>query len=153
MLHAVDYCNLSVFCILIVIYMASMYVRACVANAKNYGTIQSDCDVTNNRSASCSPVTPGNGMGSGHVGKMAAGDDSDPDDLMDDGDGDYDDDMDGVTTSGPGGMGGKPRRVRTAFTYEQLVALENKFRHTRYLSVCERLNLAIGLNLTETQVS
>ena len=47
---------------------------------------------------------------------------------------------------------GKPRRVRTAFTYEQLVALENKFRQTRYLSVCERLNLALALNLTETQV-
>lgn len=26
---------------------------------------------------------------------------------------------------------GKPRRVRTAFTYEQLVSLENKFRQTR----------------------
>ncbi|XP_064115252.1 NK1 transcription factor-related protein 2-like [Macrobrachium nipponense] len=48
--------------------------------------------------------------------------------------------------------GGKPRRARTAFTYEQLVALENKFKHTRYLSVCERLNLALALNLTETQV-
>jgi len=49
--------------------------------------------------------------------------------------------------------GGKPRRARTAFTYEQLVALENKFKQTRYLSVCERLNLALSLNLTETQVS
>ena len=48
--------------------------------------------------------------------------------------------------------GGKPRRARTAFTYEQLVALENKFKTTRYLSVCERLNLALSLNLTETQV-
>ncbi|XP_019646207.1 PREDICTED: NK1 transcription factor-related protein 2-like [Branchiostoma belcheri] len=47
---------------------------------------------------------------------------------------------------------GKPRRVRTAFTYEQLVALENKFKQTRYLSVCERLNLALSLSLTETQV-
>lgn len=47
---------------------------------------------------------------------------------------------------------GKPRRARTAFTYEQLVALENKFKTTRYLSVCERLNLAISLSLTETQV-
>ncbi|XP_069755567.1 NK1 transcription factor related 2-like,a [Narcine bancroftii] len=46
----------------------------------------------------------------------------------------------------------KPRRARTAFTYEQLVALENKFRLTRYLSVCERLNLALALSLTETQV-
>ncbi|XP_061765867.1 NK1 transcription factor related 2-like,a [Nerophis ophidion] len=48
--------------------------------------------------------------------------------------------------------GTKPRRARTAFTYEQLVALENKFRATRYLSVCERLNLALSLSLTETQV-
>ncbi|GLV32807.1 slouch [Carabus blaptoides fortunei] len=47
---------------------------------------------------------------------------------------------------------GKPRRARTAFTYEQLVALENKFKTTRYLSVCERLNLALSLSLTETQV-
>uniref|UniRef100_A0A3B4ENE5 Homeobox domain-containing protein n=1 Tax=Pygocentrus nattereri TaxID=42514 RepID=A0A3B4ENE5_PYGNA len=46
----------------------------------------------------------------------------------------------------------RPRRARTAFTYEQLVALENKFRSTRYLSVCERLNLALSLSLTETQV-
>lgn len=60
--------------------------------------------------------------------------------------------------SGEGGgdgssrVGGKPRRARTAFTYEQLVALENKFKTTRYLSVCERLNLALSLSLTETQV-
>ncbi|XP_053213044.1 NK1 transcription factor-related protein 1-like [Panonychus citri] len=47
---------------------------------------------------------------------------------------------------------GKPRRARTAFTYEQLVALENKFKSTRYLSVCERLNLAVNLHLSETQV-
>jgi len=46
----------------------------------------------------------------------------------------------------------KGRRQRTAFTYEQLVALENKFKQTRYLSVCERLNLALTLSLTETQI-
>ncbi len=46
----------------------------------------------------------------------------------------------------------KGRRQRTAFTYEQLVALENKFKQTRYLSVCERLNLALSLSLTETQI-
>ena len=46
----------------------------------------------------------------------------------------------------------KPRRARAAYTYEQLMALENKFKTTRYLSVCERLNLALSLNLTETQV-
>lgn len=54
--------------------------------------------------------------------------------------------------SGSDSKSGKPRRARTAFTYEQLVALENKFRTTRYLSVCERLNLALSLSLTETQV-
>lgn len=51
------------------------------------------------------------------------------------------------------GGGSKPRRARTAFTYEQLVSLENKFKTTRYLSVCERLNLALSLSLTETQVN
>ena len=51
-----------------------------------------------------------------------------------------------------GDRGGKARRARTAFTYEQLVSLDNKFKTTRYLSVCERLNLALTLNLTETQV-
>ena len=70
--------------------------------------------------------------------------DMDDDDLADGGDDDDD--------KGEGGKGGKPRRARTAFTYEQLVALENKFKQTRYLSVCERLNLALSLNLTETQV-
>lgn len=49
--------------------------------------------------------------------------------------------------------GGKSRRARTAFTYDQLVALEQKFKSTRYLSVCERLNLALSLRLSETQVS
>lgn len=54
----------------------------------------------------------------------------------------------GVSTS----ASRKARRARTAFTYEQLVTLENKFKSTRYLSVYERLNLALSLNLTETQV-
>ncbi|KAH9520407.1 hypothetical protein Btru_060686 [Bulinus truncatus] len=59
---------------------------------------------------------------------------------------------DSGNSSGDNNKQGKPRRARTAFTYEQLVALENKFKTTRYLSVCERLNLALSLNLTETQV-
>uniref|UniRef100_A0A6I8PEX5 Homeobox domain-containing protein n=1 Tax=Ornithorhynchus anatinus TaxID=9258 RepID=A0A6I8PEX5_ORNAN len=46
----------------------------------------------------------------------------------------------------------RPRRARTAFTYEQLVVLESKFSASRYLSVCERLSLALALSLTETQV-
>ncbi|XP_068227509.1 homeobox protein slou-like [Palaemon carinicauda] len=79
------------------------------------------------------------------------------DDGCDDAMGDADDDLvdkDGVASKKRKceAGGGKPRRARTAFTYEQLVALENKFKHTRYLSVCERLNLALALNLTETQV-
>ena len=77
------------------------------------------------------------------------------DDCDDDGR-DNDDDPDKSTekcsSSSESMKAGKPRRARTAFTYEQLVALENKFKTTRYLSVCERLNLALSLNLTETQV-
>ncbi|XP_041370796.1 homeobox protein slou-like [Gigantopelta aegis] len=73
------------------------------------------------------------------------------DDLLDE-DGDDLKDGDGKKDRTDGGKAGKPRRARTAFTYEQLVALENKFKTTRYLSVCERLNLALSLNLTETQV-
>ncbi|CAJ0583310.1 unnamed protein product, partial [Mesorhabditis spiculigera] len=46
----------------------------------------------------------------------------------------------------------KARRARTAFSYEQLMELEKKFKSTRYLSVRERIQLAISLNLTETQV-
>ena len=46
----------------------------------------------------------------------------------------------------------KARRVRTAFTYEQLIALEERFKANRYLSVCERINLAMALRLSETQV-
>lgn len=89
----------------------------------------------------------------------------DQDDMCDDGMSDLDDHAsetdskkggsrngDGKSQNGSGG-GSKPRRARTAFTYEQLVSLENKFKTTRYLSVCERLNLAISLSLTETQVS
>ena len=59
---------------------------------------------------------------------------------------------DGKEKNRPPGGAAKPRRARTAFTYEQLVSLENKFKTTRYLSVCERLNLALSLNLTETQI-
>ncbi|XP_034116883.2 homeobox protein slou [Drosophila albomicans] len=100
-----------------------------------------------------------------HSEDMSAQDlnDMDQDDMCDDGS-DIDDpssetdskkggSRNGDGKSGGGGSGGsKPRRARTAFTYEQLVSLENKFKTTRYLSVCERLNLALSLSLTETQV-
>lgn len=46
----------------------------------------------------------------------------------------------------------KPRRARTAFTYEQISALEHKFITTRYLSVYERSSLANSLKLSQTQV-
>ncbi|KAM8706867.1 hypothetical protein ACLKA7_011033 [Drosophila subpalustris] len=99
-----------------------------------------------------------------HSEDMSAQDlnDMDQDDMCDDGS-DIDDpssetdskkggSRNGDGKSGGGGGGSKPRRARTAFTYEQLVSLENKFKTTRYLSVCERLNLALSLSLTETQV-
>ncbi|XP_057295735.1 homeobox protein slou-like [Hydractinia symbiolongicarpus] len=61
-------------------------------------------------------------------------------------------DDDSTSPNSPTTPTSKSRRIRTAFTYEQLVSLENKFRTTRYLSVCERLNLALSLGLSETQV-
>ncbi|KAI1725742.1 homeobox domain-containing protein [Ditylenchus destructor] len=65
--------------------------------------------------------------------------------------GDFKDDCTGRTSS-ESTSGQKRRRSRTAFTYDQLVALETKFKNNRYLSVCERINLAAALQLTETQV-
>jgi homeobox protein Nkx-1 len=47
----------------------------------------------------------------------------------------------------------KERRARTAFTYDQLATLENKFKANRYLSVFDRMNLALSLQLSETQVN
>ncbi|KAL2087684.1 hypothetical protein ACEWY4_016512 [Coilia grayii] len=46
----------------------------------------------------------------------------------------------------------KARRIRTAFTLEQLHILENSFRNSHYLSVFERFGIAKALNLSETQV-
>ena len=78
--------------------------------------------------------------------------DIDVDEIDDDEDIDGDEDDDDDEDDDGTGRSAKARRARTAFTYEQLVALENKFKQTRYLSVCERLNLALSLSLTETQV-
>ncbi|XP_024252600.1 homeobox protein pnx [Oncorhynchus tshawytscha] len=47
---------------------------------------------------------------------------------------------------------GKLRRVRTAFTLDQLRILEHSFHSSRYLSVFERYAVASTLCLTETQV-
>ncbi|XP_054916589.1 homeobox protein pnx [Poeciliopsis prolifica] len=46
----------------------------------------------------------------------------------------------------------KGRRIRTAFTPEQLRLLECSFRRSRYLSVLERHSIAAALRLSETQV-
>ncbi|XP_037340273.2 homeobox protein pnx [Pungitius pungitius] len=46
----------------------------------------------------------------------------------------------------------KRRRVRTAFTPEQLRILERSFRRCHYLSVLERHTVASALHLSETQV-
>ncbi|CAB1318777.1 unnamed protein product [Coregonus sp. 'balchen'] len=47
---------------------------------------------------------------------------------------------------------GKSRRVRTAFTLDQLHILEHSFHSSHYLSVFERYAIALMLRLTETQV-
>ncbi|XP_028319100.1 homeobox protein pnx [Gouania willdenowi] len=47
---------------------------------------------------------------------------------------------------------GKRRRVRTAFSFQQLQVLELSFHRCQYLSVVERYSIAAALRLTETQV-
>ncbi|KAK9532172.1 hypothetical protein VZT92_009571 [Zoarces viviparus] len=46
----------------------------------------------------------------------------------------------------------KSRRIRTAFTMEQLQILERSFRRCHYLSVLERHTVASAMRLSETQV-
>ncbi|XP_034565425.1 homeobox protein pnx [Notolabrus celidotus] len=46
----------------------------------------------------------------------------------------------------------KRRRIRTAFTLQQLQVLEHSFHRSHYLSVLERHAIAAALRLSETQV-
>lgn len=55
--------------------------------------------------------------------------------------------------TGQGGVLGKTRRPRTAFTSQQLLELENQFRMNKYLSRPKRFEVATNLMLTETQVN
>ncbi|NXE72866.1 VENT1 protein, partial [Cochlearius cochlearius] len=49
-----------------------------------------------------------------------------------------------------GGRGG--RRLRTAFSAEQLSTLESSFRRQRYLGAAERRRLAGRMRLSEAQI-
>lgn len=44
------------------------------------------------------------------------------------------------------------KRARAAFSHTQVIELERKFSHQKYLSAPERAHLARTLKLTETQV-
>jgi len=44
------------------------------------------------------------------------------------------------------------RNAHTVFSDDQLTGLEDKFRAQKYLSVPERVELAVNLDLSETQV-
>uniref|UniRef100_A0A8C3JU86 NK3 homeobox 1 n=1 Tax=Calidris pygmaea TaxID=425635 RepID=A0A8C3JU86_9CHAR len=46
----------------------------------------------------------------------------------------------------------QPKRSRAAFSHTQVIELERKFSHQKYLSAPERAHLAKNLQLTETQV-
>lgn len=46
----------------------------------------------------------------------------------------------------------KPKRIRTAFSPSQLIQLEDAFNRNHYVVGQERKDLAVALNLTETQV-
>ncbi|NXF32846.1 PV1 protein, partial [Nyctibius bracteatus] len=50
----------------------------------------------------------------------------------------------------PGGRGG--RRLRTAFSAEQLSTLESSFQRQRYLGAAERRRLARRMRLSEVQI-
>ncbi|CAJ1068584.1 homeobox protein Nkx-3.1 [Xyrichtys novacula] len=54
--------------------------------------------------------------------------------------------------SGSFSSSGKQKRSRAAFTHLQVLELEKKFSHQKYLSAPERAHLATTLRLTETQV-
>ncbi|XP_077571411.1 homeobox protein Nkx-3.1 [Stigmatopora nigra] len=57
-----------------------------------------------------------------------------------------------ATASAPETLADKPKRTRAAFTHLQVLELEKKFEHQKYLSPPERAHLAGALRLTETQV-
>lgn len=48
---------------------------------------------------------------------------------------------------------GRRRKMRTVFTDDQLLGLEESFINKKYLTVPDRLSLANKLGLTEIQVS
>ena len=63
------------------------------------------------------------------------------------------DSYEGGRTSGAAGDDPfKPRRRRTAFSSEQLLALEREFQSKKYLSLSERSQIAHALCLTEVQI-
>ena len=58
----------------------------------------------------------------------------------------------GISESSSFSSTGKQKRSRAAFSHLQVLELEKKFNHQKYLSATERAHLASTLRLTETQV-
>ncbi|NXY90896.1 VENT1 protein, partial [Alcedo cyanopectus] len=55
-------------------------------------------------------------------------------------------------TEAEGGISGRQRRARTAFTSEQVCRLEKTFQRLKYLGASERRKLAAALHLSEIQI-
>lgn len=59
----------------------------------------------------------------------------------------------GQTSEDGGGRSTSSRRLRTAFSLEQISTLESSFKRQKYLGAAERRKLASKMQLSEVQVN
>ncbi|NXG60654.1 VENT1 protein, partial [Hemiprocne comata] len=64
----------------------------------------------------------------------------------------YESESAGAERAPAGGIHGRQRRARTAFTSEQVCRMEKTFQRQKYLGPSERKKLAAALQLSEIQI-